>query len=138
VADVTHKRIDELDTISGILQGISLRRVAADLDVTAFGISISEMEPGATEYPEHDHSPEGIGGKMFAKRPEQLGQEEVYVALRGSGTIIVDGEELPLDENHIIRVGPDVKRTIRPGPDGLRMMAIGATPGEAYKTGGSL
>ena len=29
---------------------------------------------------------------MFAKRPEQLGQEEVYVALRGSGTLEADGE----------------------------------------------
>ena len=100
MADVTHKRIDELDTISGILKGISLRRVGGDLGVSAFGISISEMEPGATAYPEHDHSPDGIGGKMFAKRPEQLGQEEVYVALRGSGTIVADGEELPLDGDH--------------------------------------
>ena len=138
MADVTHKRIDELDTISGILKGISLRRVGGDLRVSAFGISISEMEPGATAYPEHDHSPDGIGGKMFAKRPEQLGQEEVYVALRGSGTIVADGEELPLDGDHIVRVGPDVTRSIRPGPDGLRLLAIGAAPGRAYDTGGSL
>ena len=77
-------------------------------------------------------------GKMFAKRPEQLGQEEVYVALRGSGTIVADGEELPLDGDHIVRVGPDVTRSIRPGPDGLRLLAIGAAPGRAYDTGGSL
>lgn len=138
MADLTHKRIDELDTISGILKGISLRRVGGDLGVSAFGISISEMEPGATAYPEHDHSPDGIGGQMFAKRPEQLGQEEVYVALRGSGTVVADGQDLPLDGDHIVRIGPDVTRKIEPGPDGLRLLAIGATPGRAYDTGGSL
>ena len=75
---------------------------------------------------------------MFAKRPEQLGQEEVYVALRGSGTIVADGQELPLDADHIVRVGPAVTRKVTPGPDGLRLLAIGATPGRAYGTGDAL
>jgi uncharacterized cupin superfamily protein len=121
-----------------MLEGVSMRRVAADLGVGAFGISIVEMEPGATAYPEHDHSPEGIGGQMFAKRPGQLGQEEVYVALRGSGTLVADGEEYPLDADHVARVGPGVTRKVLPGPDGLRLLAIGAVPGEAYKGGTSL
>lgn len=96
------------------------------------------MAPGADEYPEHDHSEDGIGGQMFAKRPQQLGQEEVYIALRGSGTLEADGKLYPLDQDHIARVGPTVKRKITAGPDGLRLLALGATPGEAYDSGGRL
>jgi mannose-6-phosphate isomerase-like protein (cupin superfamily) len=138
VADVTHARIDDVETISGGIEGIAMRRVASELGVSAFGISIVEMEPGADEYPEHDHSEEGIGGKMFAKRPQQLGQEEIYVALRGSGTVEVDGKQYPLDNDHIIRLGPTARRKVTPGNDGLRLLAIGATPGKPYSTGGSL
>jgi mannose-6-phosphate isomerase-like protein (cupin superfamily) len=138
VADVTHAKIEEINALEGFLEGIKMHQVAAGLGVSAFGISIVEMEPGATEYPEHDHSPEGIGGQMFAKRPEQLDQEEVYMALRGSGTLEADGETYPIDQDHIARVGPTVKRKITPGPDGLRLLALGATPGEPYDTGGTL
>ncbi len=96
------------------------------------------MAPDADEYPEHDHSEDGIGGQMFAKRPQQLGQEEVYIALRGSGTLEADGEQYPLDQDHIARVGPAVKRKVTAGPDGLRLLALGATPGETYDAGGTL
>ncbi|HWM64804.1 MAG TPA: hypothetical protein VNP96_12550 [Solirubrobacterales bacterium] len=138
MADVTHTRIEEIDAIEGFFEGIRFHKAAAGLDVSAFGISIIEMAPGADEYPEHDHSKEGIGGKMFANRPEQFGQEEVYVALKGSGTLEADGEQYPIDQDHIARVGPGVKRKVLPGPEGIRLLALGATPGTAYDTGGSL
>jgi len=138
MGDLTHVRIDEIDAIDGVLEGIKMHRAAAGLGVSSFGISIVDLAPGATEYPEHDHSEDGLGGQMFAKRPQQLGQEEVYVALRGSGTLEADGEQYPLDQDHIVRVGPAVKRKIVPGPDGLRLLALGATPGQAYDSGGTL
>jgi hypothetical protein len=138
VAEVTHARIDEIKALEGFLEGIKMHQVAAGLGVSAFGISIVEMEPGATEYPEHDHSPDGIGGQMFAKRPQQLGQEEVYIALRGSGTLEADGEQYPLDQDHVARVAPEIKRKITPGPNGLRLLALGATPGQPYDSGGTL
>ena len=115
-----------------------MHRAAADLGVSAFGISIIDLAPGADEYPKHDHSVDGLGGEMFAKRPQQLGQEEVYVALRGSGTIEADGEQYPIDPDHIVRVGPAVKRKIVAGPEGLRLLALGGTPGEAYSPAGTL
>jgi hypothetical protein len=126
---VTHKRIDDIEEISGFFEGMSLHRAAADLGVSAFGMSIVDLEAGATEYPEHDHSAEGLGGKVFAKQPHQLGQEEIYFALRGSGTVIADGEEYPLDPDHVICLPPEVKRKVLPGPDGLRMLALGGAPG---------
>jgi hypothetical protein len=138
VPDVTHAKVDEIDAIDGVLEGIEFHRAAASLGVSSFGISIIDLAPGADQYPEHDHSEEGIGGRMFAKRPQQLGQEEVYAALQGSGILEADGEQYPLDGEHIARVGPAVKRKVIPGPDGLRLLVIGATPGEPYDTGGTL
>ena len=37
-----------------------------------------------------------------------------------------------------VRVGPVVRRKALAGPDGLRLLAVGATPGEAYDPGGTL
>jgi mannose-6-phosphate isomerase-like protein (cupin superfamily) len=137
MADVVHTRIEDIEELRGF-ERVSMRRAAAALGVTSFGISIEELAPGADEYPEHDHSAEGLGGTMFAERPEQLEQEEVYVALRGSGTLEADGEEYPIDADHVVRVGPAVKRKITAGPDGLRLLALGGAPGRAYDPGGTL
>lgn len=138
MSDVTPITVGEIEAISGILDGITFHKAAGALGVTAFGISIVDLEPGADTYPEHDHSEEGIGGKMFAERPQQLGQEEVYFALRGSGTVEAGGEGFPLDADHAVRVGPQVVRKVVPGPEGLRLLAIGGTPGQPYETGGTL
>jgi mannose-6-phosphate isomerase-like protein (cupin superfamily) len=134
VADVTHVKIDEIDAIEGFFEGIVFHRAAAGLGVRAFGVSIIDLAPGADEYPEHDHSEDGLGGQMFSERPQQLGQEEVYVALRGSGTLEADGRQFPIDQDHIARIGPDVKRKIVPGPDGIRLLALGGIPGQAYES----
>jgi len=136
--DLTHTRIEEIDAIDGYFEGIKFHKAAAGLGVTSFGISIIDLAPGADKYPEHDHSKEGIGGQMFAKRPHQLGQEEVYAALEGSATLEADGEQYPIDADHIARVGPTVKRRVVPGPEGIRLLVIGATPGEPYDTSGRL
>jgi mannose-6-phosphate isomerase-like protein (cupin superfamily) len=138
MGDVTHVEIGEIDAIEGFIEGIKFHKAAAGLGVSAFGISIIELAPGADDYPEHDHSEDGIGGQMFAKRPQQLGQEEVYVALRGSGTLQAGGEEYPLDPDHIARVAPSVKRKVVPGPEGIRLLVVGAIPGQAYDPGGTL
>jgi hypothetical protein len=138
MSDLTHMKIDEIEAIDGVLEGIKLHKAAAGLGVGAFGISIIELAPGADDYPEHDHSADGIGGQMFAERPEQLGQEEVYVALRGSGTLEADGKRYTLDPEHIVRLGPAVVRKVTPGPEGIRLLALGATPGEPYDPSGKL
>lgn len=135
---MTHTGIDEIEAIDGFFEGIKFHKAGAGLGVSAFGISIIDLAPGADEYPEHDHSEEGIGERMFAKRPEQFGQEEVYIALRGSGTVEADGDAYEIDAEHIVRVGPAVKRKITPGADGLRLLALGAAPGRAYDPSGSL
>lgn len=136
--EVAHTKIEEIDAVEGFFEGIRFHKAGAGLGINSFGIAIIDLAPGADEYPEHDHSPEGIGGQMFAKRPQQLGQEEVYAALKGSGTLEADGEQYPIDADHISRVGPEVKRKVTAGPEGLRLLVVGATPGEPYDTGGRL
>ena len=138
MSDFTYATIDDIDAIDGVLEGIKFHRAAAGLGVSSFGISIIDLAPGANDYPEHDHSEDGLGGQMFAERPQQLGQEEVYAALKGSGTLEAGGERYPIDADHIARVGPEIKRKVTPGPAGIRLLVIGATPGEPYAGGGTL
>lgn len=128
MADVTHKRIDELDAIQ-FLEGFTFRRAGLELGVTPFGMSIIDMPPETTAYPAHDHSSEGPGNPPA----HQLGQEEVYSALRGSADVEVDARRYRVDAGHIIRAGPTARRKILPGRDGIRLLAIGGTPGQAYE-----
>jgi catechol 2,3-dioxygenase-like lactoylglutathione lyase family enzyme len=127
-SDVTHVGIDELEAIDGFLEGFTFRRAAAQMGVTPFGMSIIDMPAKTTAYPEHDHSSEGPGNPPA----HQLGQEEVYIALRGSADVQIGGHRYKLDSDHIIRVGPTAPRKILPGPDGVRLLAIGGFPGRAY------
>jgi len=128
VSDVTHVGIDDLKAVEGFLEGFTFRRAGAQIGVTPFGMSIIDMPAETTAYPEHDHSSEGPGNPPA----HQLGQEEVYIALRGSADVQVDGHRYKLDADHIIRVGPTARRKILPGPDGVRLLAIGGFPGRAY------
>jgi mannose-6-phosphate isomerase-like protein (cupin superfamily) len=109
------KKIDEMEAI---YLG-AFKRVRAELGVESFGIQIIDLPPDFENYPEHDHSEDG--------------QEEVYLALRGSGEIEIEGERSPMDPDHIARIGPGVKRKVWPGPDGIRLLIIGGVPGGTYE-----
>jgi mannose-6-phosphate isomerase-like protein (cupin superfamily) len=116
MADFTVKRIDDMTATFG--GGFRLAR--AELGVTAWGMQILDLPPNLTEgYPDHDHS--------------ETGQEEVFVTLRGSGTMTIEGEEVELTPDVLVRVGPNDKRCIRTGPDGARILALGGVPGAAYE-----
>jgi mannose-6-phosphate isomerase-like protein (cupin superfamily) len=110
------KRIDEMEAS---FQG-AFKKARAELGVTSFGIQVLDLPPNLSEgYPEHDHS--------------QDGQEEVYAFIRGSGRMQVEGEDVELSPDVLVRVGPGVKRKITSGPEGLRILAIGGVPGAAYQ-----
>ncbi len=118
--DITVKRIDEIPAYEGPhqLEGIAFRFAGKALGVTAWGMNIADVQPGVTCWPEHDHKADG--------------QEEVYVVLRGSAELVVGDERTPLPAGTLVRVGPEVRRTLHIGPDGATILAIGATPGKAY------
>jgi uncharacterized cupin superfamily protein len=111
----TVKRIDEMETAFG--GGMRLARAA--LGVTSFGIQVEEFPPDFDQYPEHSHAEDG--------------QEEVYVVLRGNAEIEIDGQRIPLVAETIVRVGTGARRRIIPGPQGVRILALGAVPGAVYE-----
>ncbi|HEX5851811.1 MAG TPA: hypothetical protein VFY36_01845 [Solirubrobacteraceae bacterium] len=94
-------------------------RLAPSWGVTSFGMQIIRMPADYGDYPEHDH--------------EQDGQEEVYIALDGSGWIDIDGERVELAKDVLVRIAPGVKRKVHAGPDGLKMLVIGGCPGKAFE-----
>jgi len=53
-------------------------------------------------------------------------QEEVYVVVRGSGRMKLDGEVVELEEWDAVRVPPGMWRGYEAGPDGLEILVIGA------------
>ena len=54
------------------------------------------------------------------------GQEEIYFALRGSGVLRVDGEEVQLEPGRYVLVTPESTRQVVAGPDGLSYAVVGA------------
>jgi uncharacterized cupin superfamily protein len=115
MADYTAKRIQEME--AGFGGGFVKAR--AELGVTSFGMQVIQLPPDYSDYPEHDHA--------------ESGQEEVFLAIAGSGWIEVDGERVDLDRDTFVRVGSEAKRKVYSGPEGLRLLAIGGAPGEPYK-----
>ena len=51
--------------------------------------------------------------------------EEIYVVIRGSGRVVLDGEAVELKALDAIRVAPPVTRAFEGGPDGLELLAFG-------------
>jgi len=115
MSDYTAKRISDME--AGFGGGFVKAR--AELGVTSFGFQVIQMPPDYSDYPEHDHA--------------ETNQEEVYVALSGSGSIDVEGERVALDSETLVRVGAQVKRKVFSGPEGLRMLVIGGSPGKVYE-----
>ena len=97
-----------------------MRMVRPGLGITAFGANIMNLPP---DYTTRSHDESGSG------------QEELYVRLAGAGWIVLEdgGERLPLDEEHLVAVGPGTSRALASGPDGLRVLIVGSAPGRAYE-----
>jgi uncharacterized cupin superfamily protein len=115
MADITIKRVEDFEAIFGG----GLRRARSGLGVSSFGMQVEEFPPNATEYPEHDHSEDGM--------------EEVYTVLEGTVILQVGGEEHVLEPGMFARVGPGERRKLVTRDEGARVLAIGAMPGKLYE-----
>ena len=76
-----------------------------------------------------------IKANQFDSQPDQLGhehdelksgQEELYVPLRGTGYLQIDGEKVELEPGRYVLVGPSARRQVNAGPEGLSYLVIGA------------
>jgi len=97
----------------------AVKLAGAELGVESFGVQLLDFPAGFDGYPEHEHCDDG--------------QEEVYVILVGAAEFSVDGERVPAQTGDMIRVEAGSRRSLRPGPAGVRILAIGGVPGGAYE-----
>jgi mannose-6-phosphate isomerase-like protein (cupin superfamily) len=56
---------------------------------------------------------------------KHVGQEEVYVVVRGSGRVKVEDEIVDVAEWDAIRFDKDTMRNVEAGPDGIEYLAFG-------------
>jgi quercetin dioxygenase-like cupin family protein len=103
-----------LDEIEPTGPGGMVRFVRRELDLQAFGMNWFDLPPNADGV-HHDE--------------RDSGQEEVNMIIRGSGTYVIDGEEIPIREGDVFRFDPDTERGPKAGPAGLAMVAVGARRG---------
>jgi mannose-6-phosphate isomerase-like protein (cupin superfamily) len=101
-------------------QGTAATRLDADSDerfvplrrrlgVTSFGINQIVLRPRQ---------------RMRIHRHER--QEEVYVVLEGTLSLLLEGEETTLGAGELIRVAPEVRRQlVNRGPETLVLLALG-------------
>jgi mannose-6-phosphate isomerase-like protein (cupin superfamily) len=74
-----------------------------------------------------------FGMNQIVLRPRQRGrihrherQEEVYLVLEGTLTLVVEGEDQTLERGELARVAPEVRRQlVNRGPDRLVLLALG-------------
>jgi hypothetical protein len=105
-----------IDSLPQLWDGFA-KLVRDGLGIVAFGVQIMDLPPGHTTE-SHDES--------------DTGQQELYVALRGSGAVVAGDLRMPLDVEHLVRVDAGVDRVLTSGPDGLRVLCVGGVPGRPY------
>jgi uncharacterized cupin superfamily protein len=89
------------------------------LGLRSFGINIAELQPGE-QIPEHDET-----GRQ---------QEEVFVTLSGSPTLVVDGAEHDAPEGTFARLDPELKRyVVNKGNSVARVLIISAPTSSGYE-----
>src|SRR5436305_629440 len=115
VSGYTVRSVDEM----AVIHHGAVKLAGAELGVESFGMQVLDFPGGFADYPEHDHAGDG--------------QEEVYVILRGSAAFEIGGENVRLEPGQMVRVNPDSKRRLEPGPDGVRIPAIGCSAGGTYE-----
>jgi mannose-6-phosphate isomerase-like protein (cupin superfamily) len=82
-------------------------------------MQVMTLPPGWDGYPYHAH---GLG-------TEEEGQEEVYIPVAGSATLHADDATYDLRPGVMVRVGPEQRRKIVPGNEGIRFIALGGVVG---------
>lgn len=118
--DVSVKAIEEIEAYAGknAIPGIRFRPARQALGVSSWGMSVIEMDPDCSGYPEHNHESEG--------------HEEVYLVLEGSVVLKANGEEKTLSAGDFVRVAPQVSRKFVTKKEAATLLALGGTPGKPY------
>ena len=85
--------------------------VRRELGVESFGINLMSLRPGQ---------------RLRVHRHER--QEEVYLVLEGTLTLLIEGEPHELGPDHLARVGPEVRRQLtNPTKEPVVLLALGGS-----------
>jgi uncharacterized cupin superfamily protein len=107
------------------LEGVTIRRredlertgnwllVRRSLGVDAFGINLVEIPPGE-RIPEHDET--------------DRDQEELFLVLEGSPSLVVDGREIEAPAGTFARLDPQLSRTVVNNTEELAAVLIVSAP----------
>jgi quercetin dioxygenase-like cupin family protein len=87
--------------------------VRRSLGITSFGMNVVDIPPG-DGIPEHDET--------------DRDQEEVFFVLSGSPTVRVDGEDHPAPAGTLVRVDPELRRTVMNGGNEPARVLIVSAP----------
>ena len=116
----TVARLDEIEEITDGRE--PWRPVRHHLGITAFGVNTwTGREAGDRIINEHDEADEN---------------EELYLTLEGRARFEVGDEQVDAPAGTLVFVRPGVRRTAFAEEPGTTLLAIGATPGEAYEPEG--
>lgn len=89
------------------------------LGIAAFGMNVCELQPGES-IPEHDE--------------QARDQEEVFLTLSGSPTVVVDGTGHAAPQGTFVRLDPALTRTVvNDGTDVARVLIISAPRTSGYE-----
>ncbi len=89
------------------------------LELRSFGIASVEIAPGAS-IPEHDET-----GRD---------QEEVFIVLSGSPTMVIEGEDHPAPAGTLVRLDPELRRTMRnEGAEAAVVLVVSAPCSSGYE-----
>jgi len=92
--------------------------VRRSLDLNAFGMNMATLQPGETIV-EHDET--------------ERNQEEVFIILNGTATMIINGEEHEAPEGTYIRVSPEPKRNLaNNGTTPVKILIVSAPCSSGY------
>src|SRR5437588_7628295 len=95
---------------------VPLRR---QLGVTSFGMNLIVLQPGQR-------------GRIH----RHARQEEVYLVLDGTLTLLVERDEASLERGELVRVAPDLRRQlVNRGPNRLVVLALGGDGEHAGRDG---
>jgi quercetin dioxygenase-like cupin family protein len=97
----------------------SWRLARRSLGVGAFGVNIVDIVPG-DRIPEHDES--------------ERDQEEVFVVLRGTATLMIDGTPHLMPVGTLARLDPHLRRTVvNEGKEPTSVMIVSAPRTSGYE-----
>ena len=120
---MTRYAVAHLDDIDEISDGrCPWRPIRQYLDITAFGVNAwTGREAGDRIINEHDEADEN---------------EELYLVQRGRASFDLDGERVDAPAGTLVFARPGVTRTAFAAEPETTILAVGATPGQAYEPHG--